>query len=136
MRVACSLTLLAALIFPSALFSAAQTAQAGDAKQTAPEAAVAPSTPPQATLPQTTPQAAATQPAPTPAATAPVTKVPFAFGLEDATPVKLRLTRELSSANAQVSDRVEFAVVEEVKVHDVVVIPKGGKALGEVTIAQ
>jgi hypothetical protein len=134
MRVACSLVLSAALAFPSALFSAPRTTQAGDAKQAAPDAASA--TPPQAATAQASPQSTATQPAPTPVATAPVTKAPFAFGLEDATPVNLRLTRELSSATAQVSDRVEFEVVEDIKVHDVVVIPKGGKALGEVVIAQ
>jgi len=136
MRVACSLILSAALVFPSAMFSAPRTAQEGDAKKAAAPEAAAPAATPQVTPAQSAPQGGGAQPAPTPVATAPVTKAPFAFGLEDATPVKLRLTRELSSATAQVSDRVEFEVVEDIKVHDVVVIPKGGKALGEVTVAQ
>jgi len=56
--------------------------------------------------------------------------------LEDGTPVKLRLTRNLSSADAHVGDTVDFEVVEEVKVGDLLVIPKGGLAWGTVTEAQ
>jgi hypothetical protein len=65
-----------------------------------------------------------------------VVKQPLAFGLEDATPVKLRITRTISSADAQVNDTVDFEVLEEVKVHDVIVIPRGGTAWGTVTEAQ
>jgi hypothetical protein len=60
----------------------------------------------------------------------------FAFGLEDATPVKLKLARELSSEQEKVGDRVDFEVAEEVKVKDIVVIPKGGIAWGTITEAQ
>jgi len=120
MRVVCSLILSTALIFPNAVFSAQQTTP-DDAKPAADQ--TAPATPAQATPSQTTPPA-------------PVAKAPFAFGLEDATPVKLRTKQELSSATAQLSDKVEFEVVEDVKVHDLVVIPRGGKALGTVTLAQ
>ncbi len=56
--------------------------------------------------------------------------------LEDGTPVKLRIARTVSSADAHVDDRVEFEVLEEVKVAGVVVIPKGGIAWGTVTEAQ
>ena len=49
----------------------------------------------------------------------------LAFGLEDGTPVKLRLSRTISSADAQVDDRVDFDVLEEIKIGDTVVIPKG-----------
>jgi hypothetical protein len=56
--------------------------------------------------------------------------------LEDGTPVKLRLTRNLSSADAHVGDTVDFEVLEEVKVGDLLVIPKGGVAWGTVTEAQ
>jgi hypothetical protein len=56
--------------------------------------------------------------------------------LEDGTPVKLRISRTVSSADAHVDDRVEFEVLEEVRVADVVVIPKGGIAWGTVTEAQ
>jgi len=56
--------------------------------------------------------------------------------LEDGTPVKLRLTRNLSSADAHVGDTVDFEVVEEVRVGDMLVIPKGGLAWGTVTEAE
>jgi len=67
---------------------------------------------------------------------APVVKQPLAFGLEDATPVKLRINRNISSADAQVNETVDFEVLEEVKVHDVVVIPRGRTAWATVTEAQ
>jgi hypothetical protein len=57
------------------------------------------------------------------------------FVLEDGTPIKLRLSQTVSSADAQVNDRVEFEVLEDVMVGGVVVIPKGGSALGTVTEA-
>lgn len=59
-----------------------------------------------------------------------------ALRLEDGTPVKLRLSRTLSSASAQVDERVDFDVLEEIKVGDLVVIPKGSIAWGTVTEAQ
>jgi len=56
--------------------------------------------------------------------------------LEDGTPVKLRVGRTVSSADAQVGDTVDFEVLEEVKVGETVVIPKGGVAWATVTEAQ
>lgn len=58
------------------------------------------------------------------------------FLLLDGTPVRLRLTRNLSSADAQVGETVDFEVLEDVKVNDVVVIARGGTALATVTEAQ
>ncbi len=63
-------------------------------------------------------------------------KQPLAFGLEDGTPIKLRLTRNLSSADATTGDRVDFEVLEDIKVKDVIVVPRGGLALATVTEAQ
>jgi len=63
-------------------------------------------------------------------------KQPLAFGLEDGTPVKLRLTRNLSSADAKTGDRVDFEVLEEVRVKDVLIVPRGGIAWATVTEAQ
>jgi hypothetical protein len=63
-------------------------------------------------------------------------KQPLAFGLEDGTPIKLRITRNLSSADAKTGDRVDFEVLEDVKVKDVIVVPRGGLALATVTEAQ
>ena len=53
-------------------------------------------------------------------------KQPLAFGLEDGTPIKMRLTRNLSSADATTGDRVDFEVLEDIKVKDVIVVPRGG----------
>jgi len=63
-------------------------------------------------------------------------KQPLAFGLEDGTPIKLRLTRNLSSADATTNDRVDFEVLEDVKVKDVIVVPRGGLALATITEAE
>src|SRR5712691_5713453 len=66
----------------------------------------------------------------------PPLKQPLAFGLEDGTPIKLRLTRNLSSADATTGDRVDFEVLEDVKVKDVILVPRGGIALATITEAQ
>ena len=58
------------------------------------------------------------------------------FGLEDGTPVKLRLTRNLSSGTDKKGDQVDFEVLEEVKSGDVVVIPRGGIAWATITEAE
>lgn len=65
-----------------------------------------------------------------------VVKQPLAFGLEDGTPVKLRLNRTISSADAHVNDTVDFDVLEEIKVHDDIVVPRGSMAWGTVTEAE
>ena len=59
-----------------------------------------------------------------------------AFKIEDATPVKLRLQRNVSSADAQVGEKVDFDVLDEITVNGVTVIPKGSVAWGTVTEAQ
>jgi hypothetical protein len=73
---------------------------------------------------------------PTAQETAPALKQPLAFGLEDGTPVRMRITRNLSSADATTGDRVDFEVLDDVKVKDVILIPRGGIAWGTVTEAQ
>lgn len=106
MRTACSLILSAIMAFPNASLFAQQS-QDKDAKAVAPAAS-----------------------------TPPAIKEPLAFGLEDATPVRMRINRTVSSADAQVNDTVDFEVLDEVKVKDVIVIPRGGTAWGTVTEAQ
>ena len=69
---------------------------------------------------------------PAPAAAAP-TGPPQPHTLLDGTPVKLRLSQTISSADAKVGQEIPFEVVEEVKVDDVVVLPKGATAIGTVT---
>jgi PEGA domain len=85
-------------------------------------------------LPQEAPQKPPDKPAE--AAQTNSLKQPLAFGLEDGTPVKLRLTRNLSSADATTGDRVDFEVLEEVTVKDLIVIPRGGLALATITDAE
>jgi hypothetical protein len=58
------------------------------------------------------------------------------FMLHDGTPVRLKLTRNLSSADARTGDTVDFEVVEDVKAGDTVVIARGATALATVTQAQ
>ncbi|MGI8670544.1 MAG: hypothetical protein ACR2J3_11995 [Aridibacter sp.] len=53
--------------------------------------------------------------------------------LPDGTPVKLRIARNLSSADAKTGETVDFEVLEDVKVGDTVVIARNGVALGTVT---
>lgn len=56
--------------------------------------------------------------------------------LEDGTPVRLRLTRTLSSADAKTGDRVDFEVLDPVKLGDTLVIPQGSIAWATVTDAE
>jgi hypothetical protein len=56
--------------------------------------------------------------------------------LEDGTPVRLRISETVSSHDAHVNDRVQFEVLDQVKVDGVTVIPQGGIAWGTVTEAQ
>ncbi|MGB2626180.1 MAG: PDZ domain-containing protein [Candidatus Acidiferrum sp.] len=61
--------------------------------------------------------------------------MPGQFVLQDGTPVKLRLNRNVSSEDATVGESVDFEVLEDVMVNSIVVIPKGGTAIGSVTEA-
>jgi hypothetical protein len=56
--------------------------------------------------------------------------------LVEDTPVRLRLAQTLSSGTSKVNDKVDFEVVEDVKVGDLVVIPQGGTAIATVTEAK
>jgi len=61
---------------------------------------------------------------------------PKGFTLEDGTPVKIRTNRTISSSDATVGETVDFEVLEDVMVNNVLVIPKGGMASATVTEAQ
>ena len=79
-----------------------------------------------------------TQPS-TAAAPAPVqtpNPAPTRPTLEDGTPIKLRISQTVSSADAHVGQTVDFEVLEEVKVGDTLIVPKGGMAWATVTEAQ
>lgn len=56
--------------------------------------------------------------------------------LQDGTPLKLRLNRNLSSADAKTGEQIDFEVLEDLKVADLPVIAKGSVAIGTVTEAQ
>lgn len=74
-----------------------------------------------------------TQSTPEPSATP---RPALAFGLTEDTPVKLKLSRTMSSHDAKVDEKVDFEVVEDVKIGDVVVIQHGGIAIATVTEAK
>lgn len=78
--------------------------------------------------PPSTPASQTSAPASSPA--------PAPNTLLDGIPVKLRLSQTISSADAKVGQEVPFEVVEEVKVEDVVVLPKGATAIATVTEAE
>ncbi len=71
-----------------------------------------------------------------PTAPASTTRPPLAFGLLEDTPVKLKLTRTMSSHDAKVDEKVDFEVIEDVKVGEVVVVQHGGMAIATVTEAK
>jgi hypothetical protein len=87
----------------------------------------------------------AQQPLPTPGAPASPLAVPVSSSapvptkpntLLDGTPVKLRIGRNVTSADAKVGEHVDFEVLEEVQVMGQVVIAKGATASATVTMAQ
>src|SRR5579859_4690741 len=95
-------------------------------------------------------QTNSTQTAPPPVAVSPAEQPPTAeqpatgpnytsakgFVLEDGTPVKLRINRTVSSADARVGDTIDFEVLEDVSLNGTLVITKGGLAFATVTEAQ
>lgn len=58
------------------------------------------------------------------------------FVLEEETPIRLRLNRTISSADAHVGDNVDFEVLDDITVNGTLVIAKGGLAFATVTEAQ
>lgn len=77
----------------------------------------------------------ASQSAPVAAPSGP-TQPPPPHTLLDGTPIKLRLSQTVSSADAKMGQDVAFEVTEDVQVDGVVVLPKGAAALGNVTEAE
>ncbi len=56
--------------------------------------------------------------------------------LLDGTPVRLRLSQTISSADAKVNQEIPFEVIDDVKVDGVTVLAKGSTAIGSVTEAE
>jgi hypothetical protein len=71
--------------------------------------------------------------APAAAAQAAPSSPPPPHTLLDGTPVKLRLSETISSANTKVGQEIPFEVVEDVSVDGVAVLPKGATAIATVT---
>lgn len=85
---------------------------------------------------QASPVTAPKDPKAVPAQTsAAATKVPLVFGLTEDTPIRIKLARTMSSKDAKVDDRVDFEVLEDVKVGDTIVIERGAMAIATVTEA-
>jgi hypothetical protein len=61
---------------------------------------------------------------------------PLAFGLTEDTPIKLKLTRTMSSSDAKLNDKVDFEVLEDIKLGEVLIIKQGAMAIATVTEAQ
>lgn len=57
------------------------------------------------------------------------------FVLTDGTPVRVRLNRNLSSAEAKVGDPVDFDVVEDILVNGTLIIERGSRVLATITDA-
>ena len=83
------------------------------------------------------------QEAPTPAQAAapPAAQAPAPEGapaktvLPEGTPLRIRINRTVSSADAQVGDNVDFETLDDISLGDVIVIPKGSTAMATVTEA-
>ena len=56
--------------------------------------------------------------------------------LHDSTPIRLRHSRNLSSADAKTGDTVDFEVLDDLKVDDVLLIARGATAIATVTLAE
>jgi hypothetical protein len=65
----------------------------------------------------------------------PATKTALTFGLAEDTPVRIKIARTMTSKDARVDERVDFEVLEDVKVGELVVIPRGAMAIATVTEA-
>jgi len=66
----------------------------------------------------------------------PTTQPPPPDTLLDGTPVKLRISETISSADAKAGQEIPFEVVEDISVNNVIVLPKGATAIATVTEAE
>lgn len=56
--------------------------------------------------------------------------------LQDATPIRMRLSQTLSSESARVGDTVSFEVLEDIQVNGLIVIKQGSDAIATITEAK
>jgi len=64
------------------------------------------------------------------------TRPALEFGLAEDTPVRLKLSRNMSSKDAKVNDKVDFEVIDDVKLGETIVIQRGALAIATVTEAR
>jgi len=83
-------------------------------------------------------KAGTSNPAVTPVAYAPQSQSASqtSLVLHDATPIRLRLNRTLTSADTTAGDNVDFEVLDDLKVDDVMLAPRGSVAIGTITEAE
>jgi hypothetical protein len=141
-RVSAGREFLAVIMAGLLLWPGAMPLGAQDRSSQSPQPVRPPNTPPDVTIappakpkepakpeepeePEKTPGRAAVKPIPS-----------CGFCLEDGTKVPLLLGRELVSSKEVTGNRVDFEVAEEIRVEDVVVIPKGSRAFGTIVEAQ
>jgi hypothetical protein len=56
--------------------------------------------------------------------------------LHDSTPIRLRLNRNLSSSESKTGDNVDFEVLDDLKIDDVLLVARGATAIATVTDAE
>jgi hypothetical protein len=61
---------------------------------------------------------------------------PIALVLHDATPIRVRLNKTVSSSEMAVNDTVEWVVQEDLKIGNTLIVARGGLAVATVTVAQ
>lgn len=94
-----------------------------------------PKMPPATTRQAARPRTAYDKPLAAPAATNPI-PAGFDLTLANNTPIRLRLSKTVSSETAHVGDVVDLVVAEDVVVDGLCLIPSGATAVGEVTEAE
>ena len=62
--------------------------------------------------------------------------VPVALALHDATPIRLRLTRDLTFANSRPGELVDFEILDDLRIDGVLVMAQGARATAIITQAE
>ncbi|MGC9948623.1 MAG: PEGA domain-containing protein [Bryobacteraceae bacterium] len=81
-------------------------------------------------------QAPATPPLPDAVQAVPEQPARLQTILPEGTPLRVRINRTVSSADAHPGDNVDFETLDEIKVGDFIVVPRGSTAMATVTAAQ
>lgn len=61
---------------------------------------------------------------------------PFELTLRDATPVRLGLSRDINFTNVKAADKVEFEILDDLRIDGMLVIGHGARAVANVTVAE